>query len=120
MGSLGRARCCCCKKWRFNMYIPDSGDGPLCGDCQLLCIGGVPVEGVPVEEHETDSSETDPDMPALVDSSSDEDVRPHEAESDTQSESSQEELWHVWFLMMENGEGRGKGGGKGFPGSKGK
>ena len=102
------------------MYIPDSGDGPLCGDCQLLCIGGVPVEGVLVEEYETDSSETDPDMPALVDSSSDEDVRPHEAESDTQSESSQEELWHVWFLMMEMGKGKGKGGGKGFLGSKGK
>ena len=102
------------------MYIPDGGDGPLCDDCLLLCIEGVPVEGVPVEEpvlrDETDSS----GPPSLVDSSSDEDVRPHEAESETQSESSQEELRHVWFLMMEKGKSKGKGGGKGFPGSKGK
>ena len=112
------------------MCMPDGGDGALCGDCLLLCIEGAPVEGVPVEEllwrhipvgrDETDSSETDPDMPSLVDSSSDEDVRPHEAESDTQSESSQEDPRHVWFLMMEMGKGKGKGGGKGFPGSKGK
>ena len=120
MGSLGWARCCCCKKWRVNMYIPDGGDGPRCGDCLLLCIEGVPVEGVPVEEHETDSSETDPDMPSLVDSSSDEDVRPHEAESYTQSESSQDELRHAWCLMMAMGEDKGEGGGKGFPGSKSK
>jgi len=76
------------------------------------------------EEHETDSMETDPDMPSLVDSSSDDDVRPQEAasdtQSDTQSESSQEELWHRLCLMMEMGKGKGKGGGKGFPGSKGK
>ena len=86
----------------------------------VLCIRDVPVEGDPVEEHETDSRETDPDMPSLIDSSSDEDVRPQEAESDTQSESSQEQLWHGWFLRMEMGKGKGKGGGKGFPGSKGK
>ena len=59
-------------------------------------------------------------MPSLVDSSSDADVRPHEAESDTQSESSQEELWHRLCFMMEMGKGKGKGGGKGFPGNKGK
>ena len=56
----------------------------------VLCIGGVPVEGVPVEEHETDSRETDPDMPSLVDSSSDDDVRPQEAASDTQSDTQSE------------------------------
>ena len=52
----------------------------------VLCIGGVPVEGVPGEEHEADSSEPDPDMPSLVDGSSDEGERQHEADVDAKSE----------------------------------
>ena len=85
-----------------------------------MSIGDVPVEGVPVEEHEPDSSETDPDMHSLVDSSSDDDVRPHGAESGTQSETSQYELRHAGFSTRDMGKGKGKGGGKGFSGSRGK
>ena len=74
------------------MCIPDGGDGPLCGDCLLLWMEGAPAVG----RDKTDSSETDSSgPPSLVDSSSGEDV-PHdpepEAESDTLSESSREEL----------------------------
>ena len=101
------------------MYIPDGGDGPLCGDCLRLCVEGVPVEEllwrhIPVLRDETDSS----GPPSLVDSSSDEDVRPQEADSDTQSESSQEEAWQ--WLLREMGKGKVEGGAQGFPGSKGK
>ena len=33
MGSLGWHRCHWCRKWQYNMYIPDGIDGPLCGTC---------------------------------------------------------------------------------------
>ena len=68
---------------------------------------------------ETDSS----GPPSLVDSSSGEGV-PHDlepdAESDTQPESSREELTYLWQLVVQKGKGKGKGRGKGFESGKGK
>ena len=33
MGSLGWAQCYWCRRWAYNMYIPDGINGALCGDC---------------------------------------------------------------------------------------